>query len=279
MLSPDDFMCVVLAPKAKNPIHKWSLPENHYTYEAIQCWTNQGYNYGILCGVKGLAVLDIDNISRCAELGIRPFCDTYTVRTGKGGLHLYYQMKDAKPLSFDDLTATTTNQDGKVVPVHLGELRWHGQFVVGAGCIHPNGNQYKIIDSSPVRDDITYEEIVGLFKGKTKYHIEGKTKSEVAYRSEAPFKVTDVWNISKGQQTGDNYLIKHPVHGSTGQGNVSINVSKNCWKCFRCNSGGGPELALAVDAGIIQCHEAGSGVLRGSKWTEVCREAARRGLI
>ncbi len=52
-------------------------------------------------------------------------------------------------------------------------------------------------------------------------------------------KITDVIEIPKNaRRTRDGYLIKHPIHGATGDGNLYINTKLDLWCCYRCNSGG-----------------------------------------
>jgi hypothetical protein len=271
MITMSDLRCIKLRPHDKRPIEKeWQLSKNQYTYEQIQPWLKSG-NFGIVCGVHDLAVLDIDNVQRVAELDIRPYYETFTIKTGSGGYHFYYEIPGARPLTFKDAEGN-----------HLGELRYTGQFVVGPLCIHPNGNQYEIYNEAPISDKITYQDILDLFDSKAT--ISGAKKEEAKYtgpiQEEAPFQVTDIWSIA-GFERNDkgNYLGPHPVHGSKTGHNLSINPATNTWKCFRHETGGGPIQALAVDAGIIDCSECTKGAIRGKTWNKVCLEARRRGLI
>ena len=62
---------------------------------------------------------------------------------------------------------------------------------------------------------------------------------------------------ANARKTYDWYLIKHPIHGATGSGNMSINASRDLWYCFRCGTGGDALTYLAVREGFIDCADAG----------------------
>jgi hypothetical protein len=61
--------------------------------------------------------------------------------------------------------------------------------------------------------------------------------------------------------------------------NLVVNPSKNSWWCGRCETGGGPALWLAVEAGIIHCDEAKPRAISGSKFIEVLDYAKSKGII
>jgi len=57
--------------------------------------------------------------------------------------------------------------------------------------------------------------------------------------------------------------IKHPVHGSTHDYNVKLDLQNDLWHCFSTgcgHSGGGVIELIAVVEGIIECNEAKHGV-------------------
>ncbi len=64
---------------------------------------------------------------------------------------------------------------------------------------------------------------------------------------------------SMKQLAGGEYQGAHPVHGSETGMNFTVNLEKDCWHCFRCNSGGGPDHLKAVLDGKIQCNESYKG--------------------
>jgi|GEM_PF-569485 putative DNA primase/helicase len=72
-------------------------------------------------------------------------------------------------------------------------------------------------------------------------------------------KITDVMEIPKNaRRIRDGYLIKHPIHGATGDGNLFINTKLDLWCCYRCDSGGDAVTWIAMQQGYIDCSEASS---------------------
>jgi len=109
-------------------------------------WFSNGYNVGLMTGVAsgGLIVLDFDD-----EAVYHAFCkafaqywDTYTVRTGRGGYHVYLQAAGECPVN-----ATIR---GKV------ELKSSGCQVVAPPSIHPDTKKQYVVDNAksvlPVTD-------------------------------------------------------------------------------------------------------------------------------
>ena len=108
-------------------------------------WTNKPYsskdinkflpneNYGVLCGYENLAVIDSDNDA--FQLVVDQLLpETFKVKTGGGGTHNYFFIKDLKQ------KIILNTSDG----VHLGEVQSYGTQVVGPGSIHPSGNKYEV---------------------------------------------------------------------------------------------------------------------------------------
>lgn len=103
-------------------------------------------NYGIRTGKEsGIWVLDIDgeigkrNLDRLvSEHG--PLPETRTVRTGSGGIHIYY-----KHPGFE-----IKNTRGRLAEGI--DTRGDGGFVVGPGSRHQSGNQYKLISDEQARE-------------------------------------------------------------------------------------------------------------------------------
>jgi hypothetical protein len=75
------------------------------------------------------------------------------------------------------------------------------------------------------------------------------------------------------------YLIKHPIHGAEGDGNLYVNPNENLWCCFRCNnSGGDPITWVAVQEGFIDCSEA-HGSLAPDVFKRCMKVLERDGLV
>ncbi len=122
---------------------------NNYEYDDPEFleWIEHD-NYGVLTGAGGFVVFDADNLLQLGALGIiDKLPDTFTVRTGRGGLHFYLLCPGfTKKIVLED--PVLKNDKGK--PLHLGELQTVGQFVVGPGSRHPNGNFYEVVKDLPI---------------------------------------------------------------------------------------------------------------------------------
>lgn len=245
-------------------------------------WTNKPYshqdiikflpneNYGVLCGYGNLAVIDSDN--KDFQLAVEAlFPKTFRVKTGSGGVHNYFFIPDLKQkiiLNLDDEYKT-----------HLGEVQSWGTQVVAPNSIHPNGNRYEVLEDSQI-ETVSCEMLFNNLKPFMKKEIETVEANAVWENMRTPsdidsLSVTSIWGTVGMKKLKDEYYGCHPIHGSTGGMNFWINPSKNLWKCFRCNSGGGALSAIAVKEGIIDCSEAQKGNLRGENAYK-CIEIAKQ---
>lgn len=265
---------IKLRPKDKRPVEKWR--EIQYELSELQSWINEGGNYGFACGTEDIMVLDIDNAARCQELGITFDDDSYIVKTGSGGFHLYFHAPGATKVIIHD-------KEGN----HIGELQCMGQYVVAAGSIHPNGNPYILLTPNTPIPEATSESILGRFRGKCKMSDE-QEKPKYQWRdisersSNDPFanvRVAEVFDMHVTEEANGQLLGVHPVHGSTTKHNLIIHEGKNAWQCRRCMSGGGPALAVAVMYGVLDCSDARPGSLRGDKFKRTLEVAREHGII
>lgn len=260
-------------PESKKPAEQWRKEENQYELDEVRGWLVSGHNIGLVCGFDDICVLDIDAPSIVDELGIKPYV-TKAVKTGSGGWHLYYRIKNAKKVII-------YAKDG----THLGELQATGQYVVAEDSTHPNGNKYRCVNPDEPILEVTQEELLLLFRGKCKLSDEAKPKPVFReFRNEredelGSLRIEDVWDARVTEEGNGQLFAVHPIHGSSTKTNLVINPSKNCWKCFRCQSGGGVALAIAVKYGLIDCADAKPGALRGEKYLEVLRIAREKKLI
>jgi putative DNA primase/helicase len=141
----DDFACTCGRKdcdksRGKHPVHKdWQTTRLDVAalYNALQ--RNWRYNIGIRTGLqpcgRGLVVIDVDGPRELLEPLEReagePFPPTLTARTGSGGLHLYYWLRDGIELR---------NRGGWA---HKVDVRGYGGQVVAAPSVHLSGNKYE----------------------------------------------------------------------------------------------------------------------------------------
>lgn len=288
-MEPTEFIFIKLGYKDKRPLERWSKPECQYSWTQIINSKFTG-TIGIVTGIDGLVVLDIDDTTWCSRLGLIPKRDTLTVRTDSVGLHYYYHVEIDNP----EKVVFYKNENSEYV--HLGELHGYGQYVVGPSSIHPNGNEYQAIFESEIIKDVTYQSLIQPFfdagcittADDIGHKVEvGPVKLglKTAYRVYntghlTAFRIEDVWDLSGFVEIAPGiYQGPHPVHGSKYGKNLYVNTNKQFWRCFRCNSGGDAYNALAVDIGIIDCKRSVKGALKGSMFGKMAQEAIRRGLI
>lgn len=246
--------------------------QNH-PYEAddptLQEWLAAGGNYGILLG-QGLGAIETDTKETTKKLEPYP---TFTSRSGSGrGKHGIFRT---------DATENGVLLDPKTGK-NLGNIQVKNKIIVGPNCHHFTGGTYKIIDNSPIAwlSKTQIEEIFGelvSWTGQRHRELEQQaTDEEEQVGFAIPLK--DLIDLSEMQViTNGEYQGCHPIHGSeTGQ-NFCINTKKNVWHCFRCNSGGGGLMWIAVKHGILKCHEAQKGALKGEKFIEALKKAADEG--
>lgn len=152
-----------LRPGDKRPAVKdWEARATTDPERVIRCWLAGPYNIGIACGPSGLLVVDLDTpkadtpalpapfdapdvrdgadvLAVLAERQQKPFpVDTYAVRTGRGGEHLYFQTPDG----------SARNTAGRLGP--LIDTRAAGGYVVAAGST-VDGNRYHVIHDGTVQ--------------------------------------------------------------------------------------------------------------------------------
>ncbi len=268
-LQAQSFRLVPILNGRKKPEGKrWSTEANYpFNHPVIVGYLTEGHNYGILTGIGGLVVLDVDDITRLEALGIiEKLPETFTVRTGRGGLHFYLHcpsLQDKIILEDPEL------KDLEGDPLHLGELQALGQQVVGPGSIHPNGNRYEVINDMSIATIAKDDLLKILSPLKQVSTLEAEQKRETRRRKSGSSYISDsipiesvCWPKDIKERAGAEVRGSHPLHGSTSGKNFAVNTSKNCWHCFRHKSGGGPLEWIAVQKGIIRCEDAKPGCLR-----------------
>lgn len=142
-----------LLPGGKRPaVTSWEQRATTDPARIERCWTHAPYNIGVATGPAGLVVIDLDTPkdaddtpkSPWAERGVRdgadvlawlatthgqPYpADTFTVRTGRGGTHLYFTPPPGA--TFRNTAGDSARGLGWKV-----DTRAAGGYVVGAGSV------------------------------------------------------------------------------------------------------------------------------------------------
>ena len=233
----------------------------YHSYEDIQKYFPKE-NYGVLTGFNYLAVLDDDTEDRILlRLFEKNFSKTFRVRD-----HYYFKVKN-----MNKKIILYKNPNKRNERIHLGEIQWKGQMVVGAGSIHPSGEKYNLVNDCEIIE-IDYNKLIKVFK---EYIPEikkfGKISRNVSFNGEDinSLNITSIFNCSGLIDKGNGiYQGPHPVHGSDTGMNFLTNSFENIWCCYRCGTGGGIWTAIAVNENIIDC----SDCVKGFKLNEEQRK-------
>jgi len=249
-----EFRFVKIRAKEKGPFEMAWESKNNYPATSLDIgkWLAGGGNYGIVCGYGDLAVIDCD-VPEVEQAVERELPKTFTVKTGSGKKHFYFLCPDLPaPIRLS-----------KEHSGDMGDVRWKGQQVVAPGSTHPSGGKYEVINDVPIAA-VKAEQIRFALRDL----LPPQEQPVANEYPEIPLNVKDViplaglkWCPSRGEYQG-----AHPLHGSEGGMNFTVNVDKNVWHCFRCGSGGSALHWVAVEKGILGCGECQRGALRGEKF-------------
>ncbi len=153
----DNFRFLKIRPRGKEPTgDSVGWQKNNYQYLDLEFQQHiaNGGNYGIIGGFGNLILIDSDSeeITKIAD----SMPETFTVKTGSPEAYKkhYFYIAD-RPIKPIRLTANKLGD--------LGDVRSVGQYVVGAGSIHPSGNEYRVLKDIPIAK-ITEDEIREIFK-------------------------------------------------------------------------------------------------------------------
>jgi putative DNA primase/helicase len=234
-----------------------------------------GGNYGVVCG-KGIIEIDLDEPK--TQKRFEDNVDTFTVKSGGSiGKH-YYCMSNVTENGA--ILGPPENNKRE----NWGNIQAKNKYVVGPGCNHYTGGTYEIIKDAPFAW-ISKEELEAIFGEhlvwtgeKWKKDIEEQAqKEQELIDHEIPIKEIIANFEDLRQISASEFQGAHPMHGSTTGQNFCVNTEKNCWHCFRCNSGGGPLSWLAVKHGLIRCDQAQKGALKGELFQKTLNLAREEG--
>jgi hypothetical protein len=240
--------------KTKLPSENSWQDTNNYDFNSpvLLAHLVNGGNYGVLPR-DGVSVIDIDNAEYFQDNEIiEAFKDTLKVRTGSGGMHLYIRNSDYK-----GRIAMYSIETGD----HVGDFFSSGcpNFVVGPGSTHPNGDKYTVSVDRQIKEypQLYLEKhLFEKIKMKAKTEI---TKKDIVLQnnetitSKYQLRIQDWITPDNPHIEGEEIIGAHPIHGSKGGHNFSINPSKNVAYCFRDSVGGDPLYWIAVKFGYINC--------------------------
>ncbi len=147
-LQNEEFRFCLIRKQSKAPFEKeWQKRGYKWNDQKLVNHLNNNGNYGVIGGYGNLRILDIDDKSRVEEFK-KIFSNTFMVRTGSGGLHIYL---------ISEYDKNHVLKDG------LGEFRANNYQVVGPGSLHPNGNRYVVINDCEIAK-ISKQELEKILK-------------------------------------------------------------------------------------------------------------------
>lgn len=150
-LQNTDYKFCKLQTMGKIPIVKaWQKNALQYDDTKLEHHMHNGGNYGIICGHGDLVVVDYDDIN-LQNATIDKLPNTFTVRSGRGLLHLYYKCNHTK--TFKVMT------DDKTV---LADIQGMNRIIVGPNCIHDSGNRYTVINDTTI-NNVEYKLLKEVF--------------------------------------------------------------------------------------------------------------------
>lgn len=224
----EDFRFVLLNARDKRPFQQdWQNTHNYkFDDPTLSEWFSKGNNYGVIGGFGNLLIIDFDD--KDFENKITPqLPPTFTIMTGSGGKHQYYITDD--PISFKILDQTKKT---------LADIQGKGKQVVGPGSIHPNGNQYTIINNR----DISFLSLKHLkiilndyLHSKDKYFPKyiDDTVNEIKHR----VPLFSLMN-NYGYDITSSLTMCRLGHSSKSGKCFSWNDQNGLWYCFHCAEGG-----------------------------------------
>ena len=224
-----DFRFVLINPKEKSPFEKeWQL-NNNYSFDSprLNEWINKGGNYGVIGGFGNLLILDFDD-KEFEEKIVKLLPETFTTKSGRGGLHKYYLCDD--PQSFKVVNA------GKKT---LIDIQGKGKQVVGAGSIHPSGNKYEVVEDKPI-SNITISQLKIILGDYLKEKDQFKPRKKEDSICEEVKKRISLSSLMSwyNYDLGRNPTMCMLGHDSVGKKCFSWSDNTGLWYCHHCNKGG-----------------------------------------
>ena len=251
------FRAIKLLPKRKEPLEKGWTVDHHYPYDSpeIDDWVKNGGNYGVFCLLGDCCFVDADTKEIQEPLDSK--LPTFWYSTGRPGHRQYVYNISDPPIR------STPLKEGAYIKGQNG-------YAVAPGSTHPNGTVYGISRSNHPIHTVTQAELLAVLKPFMVRNREGRKPRIRDIRQNIEWlPLADLIDLSQFRHSGPQYQGPHPMHGSETGLNLSVDISKNLWHCFRHDSGGSALEWIAVQERIIDCADAVPGSLRGEKFWEV----------
>lgn len=275
-LDKPEFRFIKIRGKTKLPLEKkWHNKNNPeesitYSYDEIQDWVSKNNNYGVATGFGNLAVIDCD-VETLNEAVKSELPKTLAVKTGSGGLHYYYIIKDM----FKKYILYEKDSD-----IHLGEIQWQGQQVIGSGSIHPDtGNEYKIAYDADIAEITTKEldKVISKFSDKAKKSHKSRNGMVAKGINISINKlIGERPELAELTRIGKDLQGIHPIHGSNTKINFTIDDDNNTWFCFRHKTGGDTLSLIAMLESIVKCEDCVPGSLKGEAFKKTIKIAKKK---
>jgi len=270
-----------LRPGEKKPLTPNGSKDASTDEATIKGWWTKtpDANVGIRVGPESnLLVIDVDNKNRkdgnksLIEMCGRTNSDALNthVETTPHGFHLYYNYPEElmqKPLKAEMAEGIDLKHNG---------------YVVAAPSVLSDGSKYQ--DDGQAVADFPASWIELCIKDELNQQDWDTIQRRAADRDgglvceQYGITMLDVLALPRdARPTGEGYLIKHPIHGASGNGNLYVNTRRNLFCCYRHQTGGDPLTWIAIREGFIDCSDAGK--LDNDTFKQ-CLEVLRRdGLI
>jgi hypothetical protein len=207
---------VLLEKGGKKPFQQeWQNKVIEFDNPELLKHISEGGNYGVMGGgERNLVLVDFDN-GEVQEKAMQQLPPTFTVKTGKGLKHLYF-FTDKRPESFKGFDEDMNT---------LFDVQGEGKQVVGAGCLHPNGNRYEVINNTDIAS-IGFSELKAIL-----CPFDRKPKKEEPKKKEYP----------NERHIEDNFLedLKRRISIKEVLSYIGVNTSRNPTQCPFHNSSGG----------------------------------------
>ena len=227
----------ILTNQDKRPIEKEWTTTNNYDKDEIENKNTQ--TYGVLCGHKGLVVVDIDNKDiQDKLLPLEEFRNTFTVRTANKKLyHFYFETDQEEP---------TTYRIDNIRDERIIDVQGRGTMVIGPGSNINNIGTYDIVNNQPIRR-ISYEYLKNILINIEKnLKIKDITKrtskiifpehDEICEAIKEKLSIKDL--LPKLGIKTNGYNNTHCPLGHGSEGGQCFSFTNHVWNCFHCGESG-----------------------------------------